>query len=236
MRSLAVGLAIVALAAGAYGISRETSAFAVQHVLVAGGSPRVDAQVRRAVGDLRGTSLLALDGGALVRRVEALPSVVHARYDRAFPHTLKIRIVAEQPVAVVRQGAKAWVVSARGRIIRSVPSRGARPLTRVWVPRTTAIAVGGFLPANHATAVAHALALAGSFPAHIAVAALRRDGLRFRLRSGVELRLGEPTDVRLKLAVARRALRRLPSGAGFLDVSVPGRPVAGPNSQLSGGA
>jgi cell division protein FtsQ len=235
-RSLAIGIGILALVGGAYGVARETSAFAVQHVLVAGGPPRVDAQVRREVADLRGTSLLALDGGALVRRIEALPSVVRAQYDRSFPHTLRIRIDAERPVAVVRQGAKAWVVSARGRIVRAVPPHGARSLTRVWVPRTTSVEVGGFLPVNHATAVAHALALADGFPAHIAVAALRRDGLRFRLRSGLELRLGEATDLRLKLAIARRALRRLPAGTGYLDVSVPGRPVAGSNSQLSGRA
>ena len=52
-------------------------------------------------------------------------------------------------------------------------------------------------------------------------------GLVFHLRSGVELRLGDPTDVRLKLAVARRALRGLPAGTAYLDVSVPERPVAG---------
>jgi hypothetical protein len=51
----------------------------------------------------------------------------------------------------------------------------------------------------------------------------------------VELRLGDPTDVRLKLAIARRALAQLPPGATYLDVSVPGRPVAGAdNPQLSG--
>jgi hypothetical protein len=33
--------------------------------------------------------------------------------------------------------------------------------------------------------------------------------------------------VRLKLAIARRALRGLPAGTAYLDVSVPGRPVAG---------
>jgi len=48
--------------------------------------------------------------------------------------------------------------------------------------------------------------------------------------------LGEPTDVRLKLAIARRALARLPAGAAYVDVSVPERPVAGPdNPQLSSG-
>jgi len=49
------------------------------------------------------------------------------------------------------------------------------------------------------------------------------------------LRLGEPTDVRLKLAIARRALRVLPAGATYVDVSVPGRPVAGTDPQVSGG-
>jgi hypothetical protein len=45
----------------------------------------------------------------------------------------------------------------------------------------------------------------------------------------------------LKLAIARQALRALPPDAAYVDVSVPGRPVAGPaavadpNSQVSGG-
>jgi len=59
--------------------------------------------------------------------------------------------------------------------------------------------------------------------------------LTLRLRSGLELRLGAPTDVRLKLAIARRALRVLPPGSAYVDVSVPGRPVAGPNPPVSGG-
>ena len=63
---------------------------------------------------------------------------------------------------------------------------------------------------------------------------LAHDALVFRLRSGLELRLGAPTDVRLKLAIARRALRALPAGATYVDVSVPGRPVAGTDPQLSG--
>jgi cell division protein FtsQ len=215
-------------------VARETSAFAIGRLEVTGGSTRVRAQVRHEVAPLRGTSLLALDGSALLRRIEALPTVLTARYDRAFPHTLRIEIVPEQRVAVVRQGAKAWLVSARGRVMTALPPHGARSLPRVWIPHTTPVRVGGFLPADHATTVARALALASRFPAHIALAQLRRDGLLFRLRDGLELRLGDPTDIRLKLAIARLALRRLPAGTGYLDVSVPGRPVAGNNPQLSG--
>ncbi|HEY3541664.1 MAG TPA: FtsQ-type POTRA domain-containing protein [Gaiellaceae bacterium] len=237
-QSVIVGFGLLALAVGGYFAARETSAFAVGRVEVTGASPRVSGQVRRAVAPLRGTSLLALDGGALVRRLEALPTVVAAGYDRSFPHTLHIDVVPERPVAVVRQGAKAWLVSARGRVMAPVPphalAHGAHALARIWIPRSTAVAIAGFLPANHAAAVARALALAVGFPAHFTTAALHRDGLTLRLRRGVELRLGEPTDIRLKLAIARRALRHLPPGSTYLDVSVPGRPVAGKNSQLSG--
>ena len=117
----------------------------------------------------------------------------------------------------------------------AVAPHASQSLPRVWIPRTTAVTVGGSLPARHATAVARSLALARRFPAHIALAALKRDGLHFRLRSGLELRLGEPTDIRLKLAIAARALRRAPPGTTYLDVSVPGRPIAGSNPQVSGG-
>lgn len=236
VRSLLVGIGLLAIAGGAYAVARQTSAFAVDRIEVRGASPRVAGLVRREVASLRGTSLLSLDGAALVRDLDALPTVVAAGYDRVFPHTLRIDVVPEQPVAVVRQGAKAWLVSARGRVIRAIPRQGARPLTRIWIPGTTPVTVGGFLPANHAAAIARALALAARFPAHIAFASLRREGLVFRLRNGLELRLGDPTDIRLKLAIARAAMRRTPTGTLYVDVSVPGRPVAGSNSQVSGGA
>jgi hypothetical protein len=177
---------------------------------------------------------LKVDGADVAQRVDPLPEVRSFTYDRAFPHTLRVVVVPERPVAVLRQGSKAWVISARGRATAAVSSRAAQQLPRFWIPRTTRVVVGGFLPAGHAGAVARSLALAGSLPAHVVQAQVRRDGLVFRLRSGLELRLGDPTDIRLKLAIAARALRVLPPGSAYLDVSVPGRPVAGDNPQVSG--
>lgn len=234
-RSVAVGLGLLALAGGLYAAARQTSVFAVTRIEVVGGPPAVRHAVKDSVAKLRGTSLLALDGSALDRVVTALPSVVSVGYDRSFPHTLRLEVVAERPVAVVRQGAKSWLVSARGRVIAAVPSQAASRLARIWIPHTTPVRIGGFLPANHAAAIARALALATHFPAHVATASLRRAGLVFRLRDGMEIRLGDPVDIRLKLAIARWALRRVPAGSAYVDVSVPGRPVAGPNSQVSGG-
>ena len=46
------------------------------------------------------------------------------------------------------------------------------------------------------------------------------------LRAGFELRLGDDSDRALKLELARRILPSILAGGGYLDVSVPERPVA----------
>ena len=232
-RSLAVGAGIVVAAAGAYFLARETPMFAVSRFEVVGGTPAERAAVVRALAPVRGTSLLALDGTALVRRVDALPTIVSASYDRAFPHTLRLSIVGERPVAVLHRGRETWLVSARGRVIARIPN-GTRPeLPRVWVPTAATVAPAAFLAATEGGTAARALALAAGFPARVDSASLVHGELTFLLRSGIELRLGEPFDLRLKLAIARRALPLLALDTNYLDVAVPGRPVSGTQSQLS---
>ena len=65
------------------------------------------------------------------------------------------------------------------------------------------------------------------FPGRV-VSVATTEELTLRLSSGLELRMGDVRDVDLKLAVAGRVLPLLPQGTGYLDVSVPHRPVAGP--------
>jgi cell division protein FtsQ len=232
-RSVAVGVALMAIAAGVYVVARHSSAFAVGRIEVDGAPADVQRQVRRAVASVVGTNLLALDGAALERRVDALPAVRSVSYDRAFPHTLRIHVVPEVPVAVLHRGKETWLVSARGRVMSRIPNLTFGALARIWVPRAADVAPGAILAPQSGGTVARTLALATRFPGRIKTASLVQGRLVFRLRSGPALELGEPTDVRLKLAVARRALAQLPAGAVYVDVSVPGRPVAGTNSQLS---
>ena len=184
--------------------------------------------MRRALAPLVGTSLLALDGRALERRAEALPTVVSVSYDRAFPHTLRIDGRARAPgrCAPPRQGDLARLGAGEGRPAH--PDRHRIPRSRGSGCRARRTSrVGAFLAPRGGGTAARTLALAARFPARIATASLAHGELVFRLRSGLELRLGDPTDVRLKLAIARRALAQLPTGATYVDVSVPGRPVAG---------
>jgi cell division protein FtsQ len=233
-RSLGIGLAILAVAGGVYAAARESSVFAVRSVEVSGAPPGLQAQVRTALAPFMGTNLLALDGASVERRVEALPAVLSARYDRSFPHTLHVTVVPEKPVAVLRRGTESWLVSARGRVVSRVPSGSDPALPRIWVPTAVDVVAGAFLDATHGGTAARSLALvADRFPARIAAASFTGGDLTYRLRSGLELRLGDATDVRLKLAIARRALFDLPPGATYLDVSVPRWPVAGTDPQVS---
>jgi len=240
LRSVAVGVAIVALAAGAYALARETSMFAVQTVDVRGGTPALRTQVRAALAGVREKSLVRVDGDTVANAVAPIPGVREFSYDRAFPHTLRVTVAAEHPVLVLRQvpGPDAYLVAASGRVIRLLVHPLLSSLPRLWVTKDVPIVVGQHLrdgPAGAATALGD---LRGApLPGGVVVVRVGQAELTLVLRHGLEVRLGDPGDVRLKLAVARRILRAtdaLASGSGYLDVSVPERPVLGQKSQVGG--
>jgi cell division protein FtsQ len=211
-------------------VARESSLFAVRSIDVQGASPGVERQVRRALASRSGESLFKLDVESARVDVAALSTVAAVSFDRDYPHTLAVTVVQERPVAVVRQGAGAFTVSDRGRVIARVERRSKPDLARIWAPRDAHLAPGAFVGGDLRTAVGAVAPLAGiRFPARV-TSVRTAGGLVLRLRSGLELRLGDGTDVDLKLAVAGRVLPLLPVGSGYLDVSVPDRPVAGPRT------
>jgi hypothetical protein len=170
---------------------------------------------------------VGLDGSAVLARVDALPTVVSASYDRFFPHTLRITVVPERPAAVLRRGPDSWLVSRRGRVMERLPATAVPRLPRIWVSTRTPVRTGAKLTAAAAAAAAHAVGLAGSFAARVDSASKVNGTLVFHLRSGLELLLGDAGDIKLKVAVAARVLAILPTGSNFLDVSSPGRLVSG---------
>ena len=228
-RSLLLAFALLGGVLLALVVARETSLFGVQTIEVSGAAPGVSRQVQEALSSHRGESLVGLDLDAVRTDVTELPTVAGVAFDRAYPHTLRVTIVPERPVAVVRQGASAFVVSERGRVIARV-ARAKRPeLARIWVRHDVPLEPGAMVDGDQRVAVGAVAPLAGArFPGRVVSVVTVREQLTLRLRSGVELRLGEPTNVDLKLAVAGRVLPLLPVGSGYLDLSVPDRPVAGP--------
>ena len=210
-------------------VARETPLFGVRAIEVTGAPPGVQRQVERALQDRRGESLVGLDLDAAQTDITTLSTVAAVSFDRAYPHTLRVTVVPERPVAVVRQGAAAFVVSDRGRVIASVPRTKRPELARIWVARDVSLEPGAIVDGDLRIAVGAVAPLAGvRFPGRVVSVATEEEQLTLRLGSGLELRLGEATHVDLKLAVAGRVLPLLPAGSGYLDLSVPDRPVAGP--------
>jgi len=236
-RSLAIGVALLVLALGAYAVARETSIFAVQTLEIRGGTPALQAQVRAALKDEVGQSLLRVDGTSLARRVGPLPGVRSFEYDRAFPNTLRIVVAPERAVLVLRRGADAFLVAASGRVIGTMPHPRLSHLPRLWAPRTANVTVGRALPDSLLSAAVALAPLRGaSLPGGVRTVRAGKE-LTLVLGSGLEVRLGDATDIRLKLAIAGRILRATgasTAGGGYLDVSVPERPVLSSNSQVAG--
>lgn len=242
-KSLLVAFGFVALAAGAYAAALETSMFAVRRLDVVGGSPGVQEELRAALAPELGRSLLRIDSAEIARRVAPLPDVIDVTYDRRFPNTLHVRVQAERPVLLLRRGKNdTWLVSARGRVMRQLHTAKLSALPRVWVPTSTGVTVGETLAPKSGGLAAAALAplSRGTFPTPVRF--VREAGtteLTLVLGSGLEIRLGGLGDLRLKLAIARRILHAVKADAsstGYLDVSVPERPViSGSNAQVSTG-
>jgi cell division protein FtsQ len=233
-RVLALAFGVVLAVAGSYLAARQSALFAVQSIEIRGAPPNVTAQVREALHPLEGESLLRVDLDNVGGRLAAISSVQRASFDRAFPHTLRVDVVAERPVAVLRRGTEAWLVSARGRVIRPLPRPRLSSLPRVWVPASVSAAEGDTLadpPTRRAVQALAAASLGRALPARVQSATATEDSLTLVLAAGTELELADADDLELKLAVARQVLLALePNVDGwpaYLDLTVPGRPVVG---------
>jgi cell division protein FtsQ len=237
-----IALGVCAILALLYLAARETPVFAVRTIEVSGGPKAVRADAEEAAQPFVGESLAALDGAALVDELEALPSVRSATYDRAFPSTLRILVEPEQPVALARLGRDRWIVSERGRIIRAATDVSSSELPRFGLPAMGGMRPGRFLTDSQARTILAALAvLPERFPARVTSVSLDKTALTMMLRTEwgePELRVGDPTDVAVKLEVAALVLRSLSPeerlSTAYVDVSVPERAVVGSESKLSG--
>jgi cell division protein FtsQ len=236
-RSILLGFAIVAGSAGLYLLARSTPMFALNGVEVVGAPPTVAAHVRAALAPLEGQSLLALDTAEIERRLGLLPEIAGFSYDRDFPHTLRVTVRAEHPVAVARRGSKSWLVAASSRVIEALPAHARPGLPRIWLAHSGEPEVGAAISDRFALRAVRTLALArlAHFHGRVRMVRVREHDLTLLLASGLELRLGELRSIRLKLAIATQILPGILARGGYayVDVSVPERPVAGTNPKAS---
>jgi cell division protein FtsQ len=227
-RLLLVTLGAIVAVAAAYVVAYSTPVFALEKVQISGAPPELAREVRVATRELMGRSLVRVDAEEVEGQLRSLPAVAGVSVDRAFPHTLVVKVAPERAVAVVRRGRSSWLVTGAGTVIRGIETGTQRHYPRLWLAKGATIRLGGqippgFVPATRALAEAHAVGLGSR------VKGIRPVGeeLTLVLRRGTEVRLGRATEVGLKLTVAAKVLRLVDGSTSYVDVSVPQRAVTG---------
>lgn len=221
-----MSFATVVLAAGLYLAARETSLFAIDRIEVRGVPAGQAARIGAALEPVSGSSLVSFDATDGDRLLASVPVVASASYDRDFPHTLVVTVVPEVPIALLRRGPDAWVVSEGGRVLRKVTDRPLPALPRIWLPVSADPLVGAVV-ADESAATVQAVAAMHEvrLPVPIRSVRLERRELSLTLASGVDVLLGTPSRLPLKLAVTAKVIQAAPD-AKWVDVSVPERAVA----------
>jgi len=105
-------LAAVALLAGAgLGVSwlLRSPRFAVAGVDVVGQSRLSREEIETAAGIAPGTNLFALDTGAVVARVEALPLIRRAEVVKSLPNHVTLAVEERRPFTLVHAGKLHWI-------------------------------------------------------------------------------------------------------------------------------
>jgi cell division protein FtsQ len=228
-----LALVLVGSGVGAYVGARQTGVFSLDRIDVEGASSATGGRIRAALRPYVGESLVRFDQRDAERRIASVPEVADAHFDRDFPHTLKVRVRLERPVAILRRGSDAWLVSSTARVLAHL-KRPYPSLPRIWVPASADVSVNATLGGTGAAGVAAVAPLRTlRLDASVRQVVAGDGDLTLVLSSGTRLRLGDTGDLRLKLAIARQILP-LTHGAAYVDVSVPERPVAGYNPLVEG--
>lgn len=217
-------LVLAALAAAAWAVTH-SALLDVEHVRVTGTQQATPAQVRFAAGVKPGDAILFIDTGAIARNVERVAWVDKARVERSLGGEVDIHVTERRPAAWVRRAPdRVALVDASGRVLADA---AAPP------PNLPEIAGLRAVPrAGHDVTLSAVADVLEKLPPALGLRTTRiafaNDGVTLALRDGPEVRLGEARNVAAK---ARAAVAVLSSTAAspprYIDVRVPGAPVAG---------
>jgi cell division protein FtsQ len=204
---------------------RDSSFVSVQHVTVTGLTTRDAPRIRTALtAAAQGMSTLDMQQAALDGAVAGFPVVKAVVARPSFPHTLKIHVIEEEPAAVLEVGGERLLLAPDGTVLRGVTT--GHPLAVIRsagsVPETT-LTDRAPLAALHVAVAAPEL-LAG----RITTIGHGAEGIEVQMRDGPRLIFGDDSRPVAKWAAAAAVLADPSSkGASYVDVRLPGRPVAG---------
>jgi cell division protein FtsQ len=224
LRFVMIGVGVLVVLAAGWAVTA-SPLLDVDHIVVKGTARMTNAEVEAASQIHRGDAMVWLDGGAAVARIGALPWVRGARVEREWPGTVTITVTERTAVGWVDTGTGPALVDRTGRVLERV-STVPTDLPQIASPKLVP-PVGATIEPAVGAAVAgklHGLARSGT-----RAITLSPTGVVLGLVNGPDIRLGEPTDVMLKVRAAIAVLTALDGApVGYIDASVPSNPVAGP--------
>ncbi len=234
-RRALVGLLLCGLLlGGGYLWLRDSSLVAVRSVRITGNDGPDQAGIAHALRvAAHGMTTLDVQLGALRTAVAPYPVVKDVQVATHFPHGLRIRIIEQIPVGALVALGHAVAVAGDGTLLRDATTSGLATIP-VHVPP------GGTEVSDPAARQAVAVLRAAPYPLlHqiTQVTTIAGHGVVAQLRGGPELVFGDASTVAVKWAAAAAVLADPGSaGAGYIDVSDPARPAAGPTLQGNGPA
>ena len=225
-RLFTVGALVAAVVVGGLYLFwlRDSSLVKVEQVRVEGASGHSAARIaQRLTATARGMTTLDVDTDALAQSVATFPEVRAIRAEPDFPHKLRIVVDERVPVAALASGRSRVAVASDGTLLPQ-ESTGRLPS----VPMS-ALPTGDRLDDPAALRSVAVLAAArGQLRSRVDVVAKGKGGLRATLRGGGTIVLGAPVMLRDKWIAASKVLGDARAqGAKYIDVRIPGRPVAG---------
>jgi cell division protein FtsQ len=225
-RLLALALLLAALGAGYLFWLRDSSLVKVERVTVTGLDTPDAAAVRAKLTEAaRRMTTLHVDEAALRDAVADEPVVQSLRVQADFPHALRIEIVENRPVAMLVAGGRELAVAPDGTVLEGAKAAGGLPSVRV-----------GALPANGRLSSGQArqlVAVAAAAPVRLlprisSISMQSGRGAVAQLQHGPVVVFGHADQLQAKWTAAAGVLaRRESQGASYIDVRMPGRPVAG---------
>ena len=197
----------------------------VDRVTVKGTVRTTAAQVETAAAVHVGDAMVWLDGGAAAQRIAALPWIRDARVERDWPGSVTIIVTERSPAGWVDTGSGPALVDGAGRVLERV-SEPPTNLPQIVGPKRVRPVGSTITPAVGAEVAGRLDGLVRADTRRITVTP---GGVVLGLLSGVDIRIGEPTQVAAKIRSAIAVLTALDGQmVEYVDVTVPSNPVAGP--------
>lgn len=226
-KTVVAAVSLVLLTAGVVALYR-SQLFEIRHIEVIGAKELAAQQVIDRAAVPEGATLLRFPRRAIERRLLEDPWVAGVVISRDFPSTLRIRIEERTAAALVDTGETFWVVDASGLVLAQASLETSSPLVVIRD-------VPGFDPKPGRTSNSDALVnalrvLEGVSPALgemvRAVSAPSVDETALITATGVEIMIGEATELERKSSLVLDILAQEGAGVVFVDVRSTERPIS----------